>query len=160
MSETTRRHILALACIAASVLVAGQAAAQRMLVVMHCSMPIRNGAAAWPTPTRPRPASRASDPHERWRNFCSFARLAATTRTATSGGAAPATRICRPPDEGLTESASILAMLPKLRDWAQRQAQRSQFRTVGIYPRRAGLRLQHRGHEAAQADPARLLGRT
>ena len=45
-------------------------------------------------------------------------------------------------------------MLPKLRDWAQRQAERSQNRTVGIYLGRARLRLQHRGHGAAQADAA------
>jgi iron(III) transport system substrate-binding protein len=35
-------------------------------------------------------------------------------------------------DEGLTDSYQS-PMLPKLRDWAQRQAQRLQFRTVGIY---------------------------
>ena len=37
MSGTTRRQLLALACIAASVLVAGQAAAQRTLV-MYCGV--------------------------------------------------------------------------------------------------------------------------
>jgi iron(III) transport system substrate-binding protein len=51
-----------------------------------------------------------------------------TTRTATCGSAAPAIRICRP-DEKITESYES----PKLRDWAQRQAQRSQNRTVGLY---------------------------
>ncbi len=35
-------------------------------------------------------------------------------------------------DEGLTEEYKS-AMLPQLQDWAQRQAERSKFRTVGIY---------------------------
>ena len=35
-------------------------------------------------------------------------------------------------DEGVTEAYQS-PMLPQLRDWAQRQAQRSKYRTVGIY---------------------------
>src|SRR6201986_4147024 len=35
-------------------------------------------------------------------------------------------------DEGLTEPYKS-TMLPQLRDWSQRQAERSQYRTVGIY---------------------------
>ena len=51
---------------------------------------------------------------------------------ATSGSAAPAIRISRRPTRGITEPYKS-PMLPKLRDWAQRQAQRSHNRTVGLY---------------------------
>ena len=61
-------------------------------------------------------------------------------------------------DEKITEPYKS-PMLPKLRDWAQSQAQRSQQPHRRAVPRRTRLRLQHRGHQEEEDDAASLLGR-
>ena len=60
-------------------------------------------------------------------------------------------------EEGLTEEYKS-PTLPKLRDWAQKQAERSKYRTVGIYL--GALGFGYNTEEIAQkTHTARLLGR-
>ena len=62
-------------------------------------------------------------------------------------------------EEGLTEPYKS-PMLPKLRDWAQRQAERSQQRTVGIYLGALGFGYNTEDMKKRKLDAAGLLGRS
>ena len=135
MSDTTRRHLLAIACIAVTALgatafSATQAAAQRTLV-MYCGVDekwCRSMATTYQKETGVQVDMTRMSAGE------IFARVRAEKDNPHGdiwwgGTGDPHLQAA---DEGVTEAYQS-PTLPKLRDWAQRQAERSKFRTVGIY---------------------------
>ena len=135
MSNTTRRYLLAIACAGITVLGVtlfgiGQAAAQRTLV-MYCGVDekwCRSMANTYQKETGVQVDMTRMSAGE------IFARVRAEKDNPHGdiwwgGTGDPHLQAA---DEGVTEAYQS-PMLPKLRDWAQRQAERSKYRTVGIY---------------------------
>jgi iron(III) transport system substrate-binding protein len=130
MSNAARRHVFAFAVLMLTALAAGHAAAQRTLV-MYCGVDekwCRAMSTAYEKETGVRVDMTRMSAGE------IFARVRAEKDNPHGdiwwgGTGDPHLQAA---DEGVTEPYQS-PMLPKLRDWAQRQAQRSQYRTVGIY---------------------------
>jgi iron(III) transport system substrate-binding protein len=131
------RHLLGVAAVATYLLVAGAAHAQRQLV-MYCGVDekwCRAVATAYQKETGVQVDMTRMSAGE------VYARVRAEKDNPHGdvwfgGTGDPHLQAA---DEGITEPYQS-PMLPKLRDWAQRQADRSHNRTVGL-PRRARLRL-------------------
>ncbi len=76
--------------------------------------------------------------------------------SSTSGSAVPAKRICRRPSWVSTDEYAS-PMVAQLHPWAQKRAEQSKYRTVGIYARRARHRVQLRARHEEEGSRPRLL---
>ena len=130
MSDTTRRYLLSLVFTITTILITGHAMAQRTLV-MYCGVDekwCRSMANTYEKETGVKVDMTRMSAGE------IFARVRAEKDNPHGdiwwgGTGDPHLQAA---DEGVTVPYQS-PMLPKLRDWAQRQAERSHYRTVGIY---------------------------
>lgn len=130
MSITARRHILALFVLMIGTFITGAASAQRVLV-MYCGVDEK-----WCRAMSNEYQKETGVQVDMTRMSAGeiFARIRAEKDNPHGdiwwgGTGDPHLQAA---DEGVTEAYQS-PMLPSLRDWAQRQAQRSKYRTVGIY---------------------------
>jgi iron(III) transport system substrate-binding protein len=87
-----------------------------------------------------------------------FAQIAAekANRSSTCGSVATGDPHLQAAELGLTEEYRS-PLISQLQPWAQKQAEQSKHRSVGLYPRRPWPRLQHRAPGQEKAAGARVL---